>query len=547
MLSCTRRELIAAFLGAPLASGCVRRGPTEFAGTFSGQNRELGHRLRDGVNLPSQRTRRVRTVIVGAGAAGLSAAWRLSRARQQDYEVLELETQAGGTSRSGGNSFTAYPWGAHYVPCPLPHARAVRALLCEMGVASARHGASDGHDGELEYDETQLVRAPHERVFVADRWYEGQYPHAGATRDDLRQLERFEAEVAKLSAFRDDAGRRAFAVPTAYGSDAPEILALDRSSFADWLSQRDLRSPRLRWWLEYGTRDDLGATLAQTSAFAGLHYHASRTTAEGSSRYLTWPEGNGRLIAHLARAAGARLRTGVAVARVHAAPAGGYALSTFEPRSGFSETLLADHVIFAIPQASIARLLADPPAQVSVAARALSDGAWLVANISLHRAPTSRGFPQCWDNVLYGSASVGYVVATHQSDLADRARSVWTWYLPLTGDSPVDDRRQLLALSFQDAAELVVADLARAHRDIAECIERIDAFRWGHAIVRPTPGLYAGELARARVQAQRPHAGLHFAHTELSGIALFEEAQWHGVRAAEEVLSSLGVHDERLS
>jgi protoporphyrinogen oxidase len=541
MLSCTRRELIAAFLGAPLAAACVRRGSREFAGTLGGQNHALGHKLRDGLSTTPQRTRRVPIVIVGAGAAGLSAAWRLQRAGVLDYEVLELETHAGGTSHSGANSITAYPWGAHYLPCPLPHARAARTLLCEMGVASMRP------DGELDYDETQLVRAPQERVFVADRWYEGQYPHAGATREDQQQLERFEQEVSKLVAFHDTSGRRAFAVPVAYGTDAPEILALDQQTFADWLAQRGLSSPRLRWWLEYGTRDDMGATLEQTSAFAGLHYHAARATNSGPSSFLTWPEGNGRLIAHLAHAAGARLRTGVAVARVRQIETSSYELQTFEPRTGMSERLLADHVVFAMPQAMVARVLQAPPPQVIAAASGMSTGAWLVANITLARAPASRGFPQCWDNVMYGSASVGYVVATHQQDLADRARTVWTWYLPLTGDNPAQDRQHLLALDFAQCAELVVADLSRAHRDIAESIERIDVFRWGHAIVRPAPGLYAGDLARVRVAAQRPLGGLHFAHTELSGVALFEEAQWHGVRAAEEVLSARGKLAESLS
>jgi hypothetical protein len=36
----------------------------------------------------------------------------------------------------------------------------------------------------------------------------------------------------------------------------------------------------------------------------------------------------------------------------------------------------------------------------------------------------------------------------------------------------------------------------------------------------------------------KPVRGVHFAHSDLSGIALFEEAFYHGVRAAEEVLSA---------
>jgi len=533
MLSVTRRELCAYFLGAasmPLMAACERAGSRTFDGALLGQDHTLGHKLRDGfAPVPASR-RRVAVVIVGAGAAGLSAAWRLERAGLRDFELLELEQVMGGTARSGENSISRYPWAAHYVPCPLPHARTLRRLLVELGVAR------ENGEGELVYPETALVRAPQERLFVADRWYEGLYPHAGASRDDLAQLERFEAEIARLAAVRDTGGAPGFTVPSAYSRPNSELLQLDGQSFAEWCAAHGFNSPRLRFYLEYGTRDDMGTTLDQTSAYAGLHYHCARLDGREPSAFLTWPEGNGRLIQHLAACAGPRLRTGVAVTRAHAADGGKVELTCYDAASGRAELIEAEHVVFAMPQAWLARVLEDPPAQVLDAARELQTSAWLVANISLRRRPESRGFPECWDNVLYGSRSLGYVVATHQTDSPERARSVWTWYLPHCGADPKRDRRELLGLSFDECAALVVADLTRAHPNIADCIERIDVFRWGHAMVRPVPGMFAGALASLRERAQQPVGGMHFAHTELSGLALFEEAQWQGVRAAEEVL-----------
>lgn len=541
MLKCTRRELIASFLGTPLLAACERTPVRQYDGALHSQDHVLGHKLRDGfAPVPTQR-RRIGVAIIGSGAAGLSAAWRLERAGQSDFELLELEAEAGGTARAGQNGISRYPWAAHYLPCPLAHAKAVRTLLVEMGIAEQRD------DGELEYDEAQLVRAPQERLFVVDRWYEGLYPHAGASQTDSDQLKRFEAEVDRLVEFRDEQGQRAFTVPSAYGSRDPRITGLDELSLAEWCDQRKLDSPRLRFWLEYGTRDDLGATLEQTSAYAGLHYHVSRTTERGASSFLTWPEGNARLVDHLARSAGTRLRTRVLVTKVRRVSQRAVELITYQPDTGVTEALEAEHVVFAVPQQIVARLLEAAPAQVRVTGEGLQSGAWLVANISLYRRPLSRGFPQCWDNVLYGSRSLGYVVATHQSDSSDRDRSVWTWYLPLTSDDPGDDRRRLFSLDFDQCAQLVAADLARAHPDIAQCIERIDVFRWGHAMVRPSPGLYAGDLGRLRAAAQRHYGNnLHFAHTELSGFALFEEAQWHGVRAAEEILRERHIHSESL-
>jgi hypothetical protein len=61
--------------------------------------------------------------------------------------------------------------------------------------------------------------------------------------------------------------------------------------------------------------------------------------------------------------------------------------------------------------------------------------------------------------------------------------------------------------------------------------------------VRPRPGVAWGGARRA---AARPIGAVHFAHSDLSGVALFEEALDQGVRAAEEVLAARGVARESL-
>ena len=56
-------------------------------------------------------------------------------------------------------------------------------------------------------------------------------------------------------------------------------------------------------------------------------------------------------------------------------------------------------------------------------------------------------------------------------------------------------------------------------------------------MVRPLPGLISGD-ARRRFAADSPH--LRFAHADVSGFSLFEEAQYRGVLAAERTLRHLG-------
>ena len=86
---------------------------------------------------------------------------------------------------------------------------------------------------------------------------------------------------------------------------------------------------------------------------------------------------------------------------------------------------------------------------------------WVVANLTLSEPPfLHHGAPLCWDNVLYHSASLGYVVATHQSLESRPGPTVLTWYLPLTGEPAPAARKRLLATPRESWAAAALADLA---------------------------------------------------------------------------------------
>ncbi len=531
----SRREMLAGLVGAPIAAwACRRPAPRrEFDGSLLGQDVGLGHRLRDGFHPPPTVRKRVGVAVVGGGVSGLSAGWKLARAGFTDFVVLELEGRPGGTSASGANGVSAYPWGAHYVPVPLPENRALAEVLGEIGAFEATDAA-----GGVTVREELLCAAPQERLFLDGRWYEGLYPRAGATAEDLRQLRAFEAEIDRWIGFRDPAGRRGFTIPSAAGGSAPELDDLDRLSVADWLRQKGWSSPRLRWYLDYACRDDYGLEMAQTSAWAGVFYFASRTEGPGgrSAEFVTWPEGNGRLVRHLAGACGDRLRLGAAVTDVLPGP-DGIEVRSFEPATGLATAWLADDVIFALPKFLAGRLVAPwrerPPAWLAD----FGYGSWMVANLTLRDRPRERSFPLAWDNVLYDGPSLGYVDATHQTG-RDRGPTVWTYYLPLTKGTPAENRRLLLGAAWEHWVDAILADLSRAHPDLEGLVERVDVWRWGHAMIRPTVGFTRGEALR---RAREPLGRIRFANTDLSGLALFEEAQHWGVAAAEDVLRGRGL------
>jgi hypothetical protein len=63
--------------------------------------------------------------------------------------------------------------------------------------------------------------------------------------------------------------------------------------------------------------------------------------------------------------------------------------------------------------------------------------------------------------------------------------------------------------------------------------------RMGHAMIRPAVGSIFGE-DRRRLRSPRADDRMLLANSDLSGISIFEEAQYHGVRAAEKILQSVG-------
>jgi protoporphyrinogen oxidase len=537
-MSTTRRELFASFLGLAVADlACRHKEPAPVAGGFIDEGLvATGHRLR-GAPPPraTEVERSVDVLIVGAGASGLSAAWRLAGAGVTDLLVCELDAAEGGTARSGSNAVCAFPWGAHYLPAPLTMSGPVPRLLKEMSILTG----VDEHGGPT-FAEEALIHEPEERLFYRGSWYEGLYLRAGASAEDLSQLKRFEAQMSVFAAARDGKGRKAFAVPVAAGSDDSEWTQLDRLSMQQWLELQRFDSPRLKWMVDYACRDDYGASAADISAWAAIWYFCARQTGEEKNDgYLSWPEGNGRLIAQLSRSvARDRLHRNLLVHTLERAE-GGWAAQAFDTSKGSPVQLRARQVILACPRHVAAKLVASWREQPPGFLGEFQSSSWVVANLTLNQSPLSRGFPLAWDNVFYESKSLGYVVATHQSPRADEhGPTVLTWYYPLAGSDVVAERTRLLATTYSQWQQVVMADLFPAHREIRASASRLDVMRWGHAMVRPRPGFLWGS---ARREAQQSLEGsLHFAHTDLGGMALFEEANHFGVLAAERALAGLG-------
>ena len=503
-----------------------------FGGAILGANAALGHALRDGKFPAVSAQAETGIAIVGGGIGGLAAARRLKRKGFSDFLLLELESRAGGNAVSGKNEVSAYPWGAHYVPLAGSDSIEVKELFAELGVIT---GSDAG--GLPIYNEEYLCADPMERLFIHGRWQEGFLPQVGLTAADQRAVESFFSEMRRLRMARGRDGRRAFTIPVDASSPDREFTCLDQMTMTEYLRKQGwLESAPLRWYVNYCCRDDYGAGIEKVSAWAGVHYFASRDArAANAPSYavVTWPEGNGWFVRQLQSGITSNLHSSCAVWNVE--PQGdGLAVDYFDAAKQQSIRLHAGGVIWAAPN-FIARRAIQALRQQPTGGAAYSP--WMVANLTLDSLPAGHGMDLAWDNVLYESDGLGYVVATHQDLQPVPQRTVLTYYQPLDQDDPAIARQKALVRSHAEWCDLILADLGQAHPDLPQHLLNLDVWLWGHAMVRPVPGFIWGA---ARAHMQQPLGNIVFAHSDLSGISIFEEAYTRGVRAADLLLSRLG-------
>ena len=524
-MAASRREFITTALAgsAALLSGC--RTERQYPGGIVGASSANGHRLREGGFPQPSDSHEVEYVIVGGGVAGLSAARYLAKAGK-DFVLLELENETGGNAASGQNDVSAYPWGAHYVPIPNAESEDVIALFSELGLIT-------GHspEGLPIYDEFALCSDPMERLFIRGRWQDGLVPQLGIAEEDKAQYDAFFAQMETWRAARGSDGKRAFAIPLDLSSTDAEWRALDQATMKAFMDERGWSSTPLRWYVDYCCRDDYGAGMEKVSAWAGAHYFASRDGRAANAprdSVLTWPEGNGWLVRRMAEPLRDRVSSRCLAWNIENTN-GGVIVDYYDFAAKRSSRLRAKGVVCAAPRFVAQRMVR------GLAPADMEYSPWMVANVTLNALPAEHGAALAWDNVFYESESLGYVVATHQNLDRVPRRTVLTHYWPLDRQSPREARTSALARSYESWRRQIVSDLEWTHAGIEAQIARLDVWLWGHGMVRPVPGFMWGETRR---RMREPLGRIHFAHSDMSGISIFEEAYTRGVQAARALLQN---------
>jgi protoporphyrinogen oxidase len=493
---------------------------------------KFGHQLRnlDVSALVSTGEKTVDTLIIGSGAAGLTAAWNLHTAGYKNFAVLAGPEVHGNAAALNLNNH-ACPSGAHYLPLPSVESHATRKILHSMGVLN---GAVNSL--KPSYDERVLVHSPAERVLFQGTWQYGLIPEKVGV-----QKNKFLALIAALSNAVGKDGRRAFAVPLSQSSQDSEWRQFDAKTFADWLANEGFTDEHLLHYLDYCCRDEYGAGLSIISAWAGLHYFCSRsghaTNAEDGA-VLTWPDGLSAVMRFLEKdirdtsawLTGTALSVRKVGASVHC-----YAVND----NGEVVLLKASKVVMATPLYVSARLLPEIPLAYKDWQQFMPCyQPWLVANFLFkHQLPEKNGAELSWDSVIHPSKNLGFVNAKHQEFTVAAATikpQLLTAYHAVADAEPLAMRRWLATCSDDELLSIVTPDLIAAYGShFWRFLNAAHITVRAHGMPSPRPGYLSNPL---RSDLGNETGSILFANADLSGYSVFEEAAYWGALAAQKIL-----------
>ncbi|MDQ1163818.1 NAD(P)/FAD-dependent oxidoreductase [Flavobacterium sp. SORGH_AS_0622] len=499
---------------------------------LSGTKHLLGHRLWIKDFPKPTKQIEIPYLIVGGGIAGLSAARQFQKRGITDFLIVELDNHLGGNSSNGENKYSKYPLGAHYLPLPNFQDKELLGFLEEEKIIL-------GYDpkGFPVFDELQLTFAPDERLFYKNNWQEGVVPKEGNMVYDDLEFQKFFKEMDIFRTAKGQDQKYLFDIPLYLSSSDEKTRALDKITMKKWFRDNHFTSEPLFNYIDYCCKDDFGLGIEFVSAWAGIHYFAGRkqdSTAEKHDSVLTWPEGNSRLANHLKKYTKDKALKNHLVYEIKIENNKVIA-KAFDDVSKTAVEIIADKVILASPQFVNQYLIKDR----KTFTQDFHYTPWLLATLVVEDLPDNFSFPLAWDNVIYGSKGLGYVYDQHQNLNQVQEKKVITYYFSFSSADLRKTRKELYKKDKEYWKQFVLNDLKIAHPDIEEYTEDIEVFLLGHGMISPAPGFIFGEskkLAKQNIQN-----AVYFAHSDLSGISIFEEAFHQGINVVNEILDGTTV------
>lgn len=492
---------------------------------LSGTNHILGHRLwLKNFPKPSQIIE-TPYLIIGGGITGLSASRQLSKKGIKDFLLIELENNLGGNASNGENVYSKFPLAAHYLPLPNVRDKELLQFLEESKIIL------DYKENLPVFDEEQLCSDPNERLFIKNDWQKNLIPKLGISDKTDLQIELFLDKMNDFRLKKGDDNKYFFDIPLSFSSKDSRLDILDSITMKEWLVENNFDAEELLEYANYCCRDDFGLGIEYVSAWAGIYYFASRKHDHKmyDDTVLTWPEGNGRLTYHLKKYAEEKILNNHLVFDIQINSNNASAF-VFDEKSNKSIEVKAQKIIVATPQ-YINKYLFKSRKEIY---DKFNYAPWFTATLVVSELEDNGSFPLCWDNVIYKGKGLGYVYNQHQNLEQIIDKKVITYYYSFSSNDCKKERKFLLKQTDEYFKNLVLSDLKIAHPDIEQHIESIEIHRMGHGMISPIPGFLKGEEIR---KASEPiDKKIYFAHSDLSGISIFEEAFHQGINVVNQIL-----------
>lgn len=446
-------------------------------------------------------------LIVGAGVAGLTAAYRLYQAGVA-VRVIEGQNRVGGRmfSLAGLAPGQVCELGGELIDSSHVH---LRRLAGELGLALDDFAADDPK-------------------LAADLWF-----FDGKRRTEREVVAAFKPLAAAMAKSWESVTGDSFDYRNPNGAEA-----IDRMSIADWLDRAGCTG-WFRRLLDVGYVTEFGLETAEQSAWNLLTLIDYETPdpfalfGESDERFHI-RGGNDQVPKRLAAALGERVETGIRLEAIGQAADGSYRCSV--RRDAASETIDADRVVLAIPFTLLRQVKLDlelPPAKRKAIAElrygtnaklmvAFSERVWRTAGGSNGSVLTDLPFQLAWESTRLQAGETGILVC-----FTGGRRGV-----EMGEKTPAEQ-----AALFAGQLEQIVPGVAVQRRKEAR-------FHWpSNPWVLGSYACYAPGQWTTIAGAEGERVGnLHFAgeHTSIDAQGYMEGGCESGDRVAEEILAEVG-------
>ncbi|MGL4996122.1 MAG: twin-arginine translocation pathway signal, partial [Deefgea sp.] len=216
-------------------------------------------------------------------------------------------------------------------------------------------------------------------------------------------------------------------------------------------------------------------------------------------------------------------------------------VDVLNPKTKTASRLIVDHVICAMPLHVAAHVVTNiKELGFDLKQHGTHHAPWQVSNFLMNRFPDEpEQHPLAWDNVVYGSKGLGFVNSTHQLIRTAKPQySVMTAYHAYAGEDPKLVRQRLQQATGDELYAIAAQDLDAAYGwgsqlKARQYVKQVEITLRGHAMSSPTLGF----LSNVGIQnLTQQNSRIQFAHSDLSGLSIFEEAAWWGDVAAKKIM-----------